>query len=222
MTQPHERGSAAEWRHRLTAALAEPLDEREAAPGETRGVSIDEATARRAGVLIPVVGAARPYIYFTQRSHALRHHPGQISFPGGSMEAYDRNAEAAALREAHEEIGLDPSHVEILGELPEYRTITGFVISPFVGWVAPAARVAPDRVEVTRIFGVPLAHALDHRHFRRQTRERDGQVHQIYSIDYDDDHIWGATAGILYGLLQRLSHVEAREVERPRARQPGR
>lgn len=202
--------SSAAWRERLTRALVEPLAEREAAPGEVRGSGYHDHATRRAGVLIPIVGAKRPYIYFTQRSDALRHHPGQISFPGGSMESFDANAQAAALREAHEEIGLDPVHVEILGELPEYRTVTGFVISPFVGWVDPAARVAPDEVEVTRIFGVPLAHALDDSQFERRLMERNGRDYQVYSIDYDADHIWGATAGILYGLLQRLGHVEAR------------
>lgn len=212
MPDPREQREA-DWRARLRAALAEPLSERQAAPGETRGSGYHDAASRRAGVLIPVVGAPDPYIYFTQRSQALRHHPGQISFPGGSVESIDPSVEAAALREAREEIGLDPAHVEILGELPEYRTVTGFVISPFVGWVDPAARVAPDNIEVARLFGVPLAHALDHRQFRWQQMERAGRDYTVYSIDYGDDHIWGATAGILYGLLQRLHVVEQRSID---------
>ncbi|GAB3683203.1 CoA pyrophosphatase [Salinisphaera aquimarina] len=211
---PYTRPADA-WRQRLQAALAEPLTRREAAPGETRGSGHHDHAARRAGVLIAIVGAPEPYIYFTQRSNALRHHPGQISFPGGSVETFDDSVQAAALREAHEEIGLDPAFVEVLGELPEYRTVTGFVISPFVGWVDPAATVAPDAVEVERLFGVPLAYALDHQHFRSEPMERGGRTYQVYSIDYDANHIWGATAGILYGLLQRLGHVEQRDIARP-------
>jgi len=212
LTEPaHEDVAAPRWRERLRAALLEPLSERQAAPGEVGGTGHHEHATRRAAVLIPIVGASRPYIYFTQRSDALRHHPGQISFPGGSVEAFDASAQAAALREAQEEIGLDPAKVEILGELPAYRTGTGFIISPYVGWVDPSARVTADEIEVARIFGVPLAHALDDRQFSLHALERDGREYQFYAIDYDADHIWGATAGILYGLLQRLRQVEAEE-----------
>lgn len=209
------QADATQWRQRLRAALAEPLARREAAPGELRDTRAGDNATRRAGVLIPVVGGDAPFIYFTQRSKALRHHPGQISFPGGSVEAFDVSVEAAALREAHEEIGLDPAGVEVLGELPAYRTITGFEVSPFVGWVDPLAAIAADEVEVVRVFGVPLSHALDHHQFRRHTLEYKDRRHLVYSIDYDGNHIWGATAGMLYGLLQRLGHVEQREVLEP-------
>lgn len=210
MTEDDPGASPAIWRRRLVEALDESLAPPEAAPGETRDRAGGSGPGRRAGVLIPVVAAADPFVWFTQRSTALRHHPGQISFPGGSVEPGDADARAAALREAHEEIGLAPAHVEILGELPEYRTVTGFVISPFVGWVDPAAEVAPDDAEVARLFGVPLAHAFDRNQFRRERIERGGRRYRIYSIDYEDNHIWGATAGILYGLLQRLARVERR------------
>ncbi|MBS61662.1 MAG: CoA pyrophosphatase [Salinisphaera sp.] len=185
-------------------------------PGDNRPIEDYGVAARRAGVLIPVVAAPEPYVYFTQRSAALRHHPGQISFPGGSMEARDRNAEQAALREAEEEIELQPRHVEVLGELPEYPTVTGFVISPFVGWVDPHADVYPDDAEVARLFAVPLAHLLELDNYREYPYERNGQTYHVYGIDYRDDHIWGATAGILLGLVQRLAHAEDRPLALPR------
>jgi len=200
------------WRRRLTRALAESLPAEQAPPGTSGTRRPRQPPPRRAGVLIPIAGGNEPSIYFTQRSNALRHHPGQISFPGGSVEDFDASTEAAALREAHEEIGLDPDSVEILGRLPQYRTVTGFDISPYVGWIAPGTTVTPDQSEVVRIFSVPLEFALDHRQFSRHELEYDGRQLTVYSIDYDDNHIWGATAGMLYGLLKRLAITERREM----------
>lgn len=177
-------------------------------PSDNRPVSEHGLAARRAGVLLAVVGAPQPYIYFTERSAALRHHPGQVSFPGGSMEAHDADARAAALREANEEIALDPKQVEILGELPEYRTVSGFVISPFVGWVQPPVTVAPDDAEVARLFSVPLSHIIDRSNFHQYRIERNGRSFDVHAIDYDGHHIWGATAGMLLGLVERLAHAE--------------
>ena len=199
-----------DWRRRLEHALRIPLPAGFGAPGENRPVEDHGIAARRAGVLIPVVGAAEPYVYFTERSASLRHHPGQISFPGGSVEARDAGPQAAALREAQEEIDLDPAHVQILGELPEYRTVTGFVVSPFVGWVDPGARVAPDDAEVARLFAVPLAHIVDLDNYHRYEIERNGRHYEVQALDYAGDHIWGATAGMMLGLVQRLAHAEGR------------
>ncbi|MES1927633.1 NTP pyrophosphohydrolase [Salinisphaera dokdonensis CL-ES53] len=213
---PSDTLTPGDWHARLCHALRTPLPAGYAAPSENRPASEHGIAARRAGVLIPVVGADEPYVYFTQRSAALRHHPGQISFPGGSVETHDADARAAALREAHEEIDLDPTHVEILGELPEYRTVTGFVVSPFVGWVNPAATVAPDDAEVARLFAVPLAHIVDVDNFHQYCIERNGRNYEVQAIDYGDDHIWGATAGMLLGLVQRLAHAENRPLKAPR------
>jgi 8-oxo-dGTP pyrophosphatase MutT (NUDIX family) len=198
------------WRARLEQALRTPLPPGYAEPSENRPVGEHGIAARRAGVLIPVVGAAEPFVYFTERSAALRHHPGQISFPGGRVETHDADARAAALREAQEEIDLDPAHVDILGELPEYRTVTGFVVSPFVGWVDPAAAVAPDDAEVARLFAVPLAHIVEGDNFHQYAIERNGRSYDVHAIDYDGDHIWGATAGMLLGLVKRMAHAENR------------
>ncbi|MES1946311.1 putative NUDIX hydrolase [Salinisphaera sp. C84B14] len=211
-----DRDPAETWRRRLQQALAVKMPPGHSGPGDNRPIEAYGVAARRAGVLIPVVAAPEPYVYFTQRSAALRHHPGQISFPGGSMEAQDRNAERAALREAEEEIELQSHHVEVLGELPEYPTVTGFVISPFVGWVDPRAEVYPDDAEVARLFAVPLAHLLELDNYREYPYERNGQTYHVYGIDYRDDHIWGATAGILLGLVQRLAHAEDRPLALPR------
>lgn len=199
------------WRARLTAALSPPGDANDVAPR----LPATDIPVRPAAVLIPVVGDSEPFVYFTRRSDSLRHHAGQISFPGGRVEARDTSIRAAALREAQEEIGLHPAAVQVLGELPPYRTGTGFVITPFVGWVAPGTTVLADGREVAHLFGVPLIHALDHRQFRLHRRERDGREYDVYSIDYDGHHIWGATAGILYDLLQRLAHAENRDIGRP-------
>lgn len=198
---------AAYWRDRLVRALAKPLPREQAPPG-TAGIRKPvHGVSRQAGVLIPITGGDKPRVYFTQRSDALRIHPGQICFPGGSLERVDADIRAAALREAHEEIGLAPASVTVFGALPRYRTVTGFDITPHVGWIDPDTPVTPDLSEVVRIFSVPLAYALDHRQFRRHELEYDGRPITVYSIDYDGNHIWGATAGMLYGLLQRLALV---------------
>lgn len=203
-----DHNAQGDWRERLTRALRTPMPAGYANPSDNRPVSAHGIAARRAGVLIAVVGADEPYVYFTQRSAALRHHPGQISFPGGRVESSDPDARTAALREAQEEIDLDPARVEVLGELPEYQTVTGFVISPFVGWVDPAAEVSPDDIEVARLFSVPLAHILNVDNFHQYRIEHNGRVHDVHAIDYGDDHIWGATAGMLLGLVQRLAVAE--------------
>lgn len=198
-----------DWRARLSQALRAPMPSSYAQPSDNRPIAAHGVAARRAGVLIAVVGAAEPHVYFTQRSASLRHHPGQISFPGGRVEAHDTDARAAALREAREEIDLDPAHVEILGELPEYRTVTGFVISPFVGWVNPRALVTPDDAEVARLFSVPLEHLLDRENYYPYRIEHNARIYDVNAIDYGTDHIWGATASMLLGLVQRVAHAEA-------------
>ena len=132
-----------------------------------------EGMATPAAVLVPVVDRADGLtMLLTQRSADLPDHPGQISFPGGRVEPDDTSIADAALREATEEVGLARAHVAILGELPNYETVTGFRVTPVVGWVEPPFALLPDPVEVADVFEVPLAFLLDpanqQRHFRMQ------------------------------------------------------
>jgi len=163
-------------------------------------------THRPAAVLVPLV--ARPEgltVLLTRRTDHLHHHAGQISFPGGRIEADDPSPEDAALRETQEEVGLARSHVELLGRLDIYRTGTGFEITPVVGWVTPPFELSPDRFEVAEIFEVPLSFVADSRNHERHSREFNGSKRHFYVLPYGGYYIWGATAGMLVNLAQRLS-----------------
>jgi 8-oxo-dGTP pyrophosphatase MutT (NUDIX family) len=145
-------------------------------------------------------------LVFTQRTADLKSHAGQISFPGGRMEDSDADAEAAALREAQEEIGLAPPKVEILGRLDPYRTVTGFDITPVVGAIRPPLDLKADPVEVADIFEVPLAFILDPANHQRHSRTGPtGAVRAYYAMPYQDRYIWGATAGMLVNLYEVLT-----------------
>lgn len=205
--------SAGQWRARIERALARPPEsDPQPVIDDSRRLARHRALhaddVRKAGVLVPIVGSAEPHIYFTERSMHLRNHPGQISFPGGRIEPDDANAQAAAIREAHEEVGLDPAHVRILGRLPDYVTGTGFDIAPFVAWLPPTAELTPDYREVARLFSVPLDYAMNAGHYRLETLVRNDQTFNFYAIDYEGNYIWGATAGMLHGLLERVAGVD--------------
>jgi 8-oxo-dGTP pyrophosphatase MutT (NUDIX family) len=162
-------------------------------------------TPRPAAVLVPLVN--RPgglQVLLTQRSADLPDHGGQISFPGGRVEPDDASVFAAALREAHEEVGLAADRIAILGQLATYETVTGFEVTPVVGWIEPPFDLHPDPVEVADVFEVPLAHLLDpgnqQRHFRML-----GEVRRDYwAIPYGERFIWGATAAMLLMLDRTL------------------
>jgi 8-oxo-dGTP pyrophosphatase MutT (NUDIX family) len=158
-----------------------------------------------AAVLVPIVDHLDGMtVLLTQRSAQLRHHPGQISFPGGRIEPQDAGPLAAALRETEEEIGLPREHVSFAGYLDPYLVLTGFWITPVVGFVRPGFVLKLDQREVDSTFEVPLSHILDPANHRSRERTIGDRTVQVYDIPYGDHHIWGATAGMLIALYQLL------------------
>lgn len=163
-----------------------------------------------ASVLVPVVMRDEPTVLLTQRTEHLSAHAGQISFPGGRAEPEDADEVATALREAQEEIGLDPSVVEVLGRLPLYTTGTGFIVTPVVGLVPPGTALVPDPNEVAEVFEVPLSFLMNPAHHRRHAFEFAGTQREFLSMPYRPDDgrhyfIWGATAGMLRNLYRFLA-----------------
>jgi 8-oxo-dGTP pyrophosphatase MutT (NUDIX family) len=150
-----------------------------------------------AAVLLLVVNHAEPTVVFTQRTADLADHAGQIAFPGGRRENADSSPEATALREANEEIGLDTGRVQVLGRLPEYRTSTGYSVTPVVGWAEPPVAYTPDPREVADVFEVPLAFLLDARNHRYESAFYRGRMRHYWAMPYGERFIWGATAGML-------------------------
>ncbi|MSQ63894.1 MAG: CoA pyrophosphatase [Betaproteobacteria bacterium] len=164
-----------------------------------------------AAVLLPIVArgsldVAQLTMLFTRRAAHLKDHSGQVSFPGGRVALHDPSPEATALREAREEIGLDPDRVELLGRMPEYHTRTGFRITPVVGIVTPPFELQADAGEVEEIFEVPLAFLLDPANHQRQSREWQGELRWFFAMPYEQHYIWGATAGMLVNLSRHLAH----------------
>lgn len=159
---------------------------------------------RPAAVLVPVVVQPSGLtVLLTKRTDHLHHHPGQISFPGGRVEETDVSPVMTALRETEEEIGLDPDKVELLGELPEYLTGTGFRVTPVVGLVHPPFELALDTFEVAEAFEVPLSFLLDVANHKRHRMHYRGRMREYWAMPWKDYYIWGATAGMLVS-LQRL------------------
>jgi 8-oxo-dGTP pyrophosphatase MutT (NUDIX family) len=159
---------------------------------------------RPAAVLVPVVARDELTVLLTVRTAHLAAHAGQIAFPGGKIDELDAGARGTALREAEEEIGLEPGFVEPLGYLDPYRTGTGYRITPVVGLVRPGFTLAINPDEVSEAFEVPLAHFLDRRNFLTEARTIAGRERRYYAIPYGSHYIWGATAGILLNLHRRL------------------
>jgi 8-oxo-dGTP pyrophosphatase MutT (NUDIX family) len=160
---------------------------------------------RAAAVLVPILlddGAAR--VILTKRASGLKHHPGQIAFPGGKVDAGDRGPEDAALREAWEEIGLPPDRVQVLGCLPPHETITAYSVTPILGLVSNVFDPVPERNEVDEVFSVPLAHVMNPANYAVEQRDWRGVMRRYYAVPYGPYYIWGATARILRGLAERM------------------
>ena len=158
-----------------------------------------------AAVLFPIVQRDDGQtVLLTQRTAHLKDHGGQISFPGGRVETEDRTPVHTALRETEEEIGLAREHVEVLGFLPEYRTGTGFRVTPVVALVTPPFDLALDPFEVAEAFEVPLAFLLDPANHKRHSLHYRGALRHFFAMPYGDYFIWGATAGMIRSLTERL------------------
>ncbi len=173
-----------------------------------------DGSLKSAAVLVPVVNRPDgPTVLFTQRTDHLNHHPGQISFPGGRTEAHDAGPEQTALRETEEEVGLPSSSVRIIGQLDDYLTRTGFVVTPVVGIIEPPFRLQPDPFEVAEVFEVPLPFLLDADNHQRHSLMFEGRERFFYAMPYNDYFIWGATAGMLMNLYQLLSADEQQALD---------
>ena len=157
---------------------------------------------REAAVLVAITDRPAPGLILTHRSHALRDHGGQIAFPGGRLDEGE-DARAAALREAWEEIALDPAKVRILGQADHYRTITGFGVTPVVGLIPPDLPLVPNPAEVDAWFEAPLDFILDPRNHQRRQIDYKGQPRSYIEILWEDHRIWGATAAMLVNLSRR-------------------
>ncbi|WP_039018469.1 CoA pyrophosphatase [Halocynthiibacter namhaensis] len=158
---------------------------------------------RAAAVLVAVCHVdGEACVILTKRASGMKHHPGQIAFPGGKVDATDADAVAAALREAHEEIGLPPEQVEILGQLPKHETVTGFLVTPVVGLVHGDYEMKAEPGEVSEIFVVPLAHVTAIDNYQIQSRVWQNLKRYYYTVPIGPYYIWGATARMLRHLAQ--------------------
>jgi 8-oxo-dGTP pyrophosphatase MutT (NUDIX family) len=166
---------------------------------------VDDQPLTPAAVLFPIVlRDSGQTVLLTQRTAHLRDHAGQISFPGGRVEADDLSPSHTALRETEEEIGLPRERIEILGFLPEYRTGTGFRVTPVVALVQPPFELQPDPFEVADVFEVPLSFLLDPANHQQHSLHYRGALRHYFAMPYGDYFIWGATAGMIRSLSERL------------------
>lgn len=176
-------------------------------PGDVLDDEQASAQPTPAAVLVPVVERPSPTVILTLRPETMRKHPGQISFPGGRIDPGDAGAVGAALREAEEEIGLRPEHVEVIGTADTYRTITGFEVTPVVGVVPPGLPLVAHPGEVAAMFEAPLDYLLDPTNQIEREAMFRGQRRRYFEIDYEGRRIWGATAAMIVNLSRRLELI---------------
>ena len=165
--------------------------------------AMPERSLRDAGVLIAVVDAETPRLILTKRSSALKHHPGQISFPGGKVEETDSDVIAAALREAEEEIAL--TGVDVIGCLAPHVTVTGFNVVPVLGLVPEGHVVKADDREVAEVFDVPLSHVMSPANYLIEQRLWRGKARRYFTVPWGPYYIWGATARMLRAMADRMA-----------------
>ena len=173
------------WPHAMREKLAGPL--------------------KPAGVLVPIMERQDGLsVLLTQRAADLKHHAGQVSFPGGRMEEHDADVREAALRETHEEVGIEPQLVDVIGYLDSMPTITGFAVTPVVGLIQGGIELVVDRTEVDYAFEIPLDYLLDESNDRLCNREFEGRQFRLVEFHYNDERIWGATAYMLLAFRKYL------------------
>lgn len=158
-----------------------------------------------AAVLMPIIPEAEPQLLLTTRTSSLRQHAGEVAFPGGRIDATDKGPIAAALREAQEEVGLDPGSVTVLGLSDFYHTGTGYRVRPVVGVVPVDPALSINATEVANVFQVPLEFALDPDNHQIRETFWQGRMRRYYVIEWGDHVIWGATAGMLVNLSGRVT-----------------
>jgi 8-oxo-dGTP pyrophosphatase MutT (NUDIX family) len=199
-------------RMRLNRNVPAALTDLDAPEGIRGDLDLDPAVWAKAGVkatrpaavLVPVVAKPKPVVLLTQRTLDLKSHSGQVAFPGGKIESTDATPQAAALREAQEEIGLEQNFVEPIGYLDLYLTFSGFRILPLVARVDPGYRLTINPGEVADAFEVPLDFLMEPNNHQRLKRDWQGIERQYYAMPFGERYIWGVTAGILRNLWERI------------------
>jgi len=173
--------------------------------GHRRSRPAQVRTLREAAVLVPLVVREHGFqVLLTQRTEHLNHHAGQVSFPGGRVDADDEDHLAAALRETREEVGLEARFLEPLGLLDDYETGTNFLVTPVVALVRPGFTLTLEEFEVAEAFEVPLRFLFDKRNHQIQSRMRNGERRHYYVFEFEQRYIWGATAGMLMNFYRRM------------------
>ncbi|MGH2405502.1 MAG: NUDIX hydrolase [bacterium] len=175
--------------------------------GDAAGRDLPPHPHRRAAVLVPIfVQDGEPHLLLTKRTQAVEHHKGQISFPGGGEEPGDADLLATALRETHEELGLDPETVEVWGRLDELETVvSGFAITPYVGFIRRLGTLRANPNEIDEIVAAPLAMFLDPARMRAEHVVHDGRPRELLYYDCGPHVVWGATARIIHGMVRLLA-----------------
>ena len=186
---------------RITLALANEAPH-DLLPGDL--VEGHDGEHREAAVLVAITDRPEPGLILTQRREHLRTHAGQVAFPGGRIDEGE-DAVSAALREAQEELGLNPALVRLIGQADPYCTVTGYSVMPVIGVVPPDLDLAPNPEEVADWFEAPLDFVLNPANQRQMTAEYRGRMRHYYQIDWEGRHVWGATAAMLVNLTRRIA-----------------
>jgi 8-oxo-dGTP pyrophosphatase MutT (NUDIX family) len=191
---------------RLRVALAADDHVPVLLPGDS-AAPYSDGTPAPAAVLVAITDRSEPGVILTRRTDTMRRHPGQVAFPGGRIDPEDRDAAAAALREAEEEIALPRDAVEVIGPADLYLTVTGYSVTPVIGVIAPDLDYHPNEAEVADVFEVPLAFVLDPANQVQASAEWQGRTRTYYEINWQNRRIWGATAAMMVNLSRRLRWV---------------